>query len=67
MPKFLHVAQIFNFCTFFQTFISDFKHIVLSCLEELPVLPYVVGNYEMSSFQTTLNRRQIPLVTPDMS
>jgi len=66
MPKFLHVAQIFNFCTFFQTFISDL-HIVLSCLEELPILPYVVGNCEMSSFQTILNRRQIPLVTPDMS
>ena len=67
MLKFIHVAQISNFRTFLADFNPDFKHIVLSCLDELIGLPYMVRKLEMSSFQSKLNQSNIPLVTLDMS
>jgi hypothetical protein len=65
MPKILHAAWISNFCTFLQIFIYDFKHLVLSRLDELLGVPYMVRKLEISSFQTNLNRRQIPPLAPN--
>ena len=48
MLKFLHVAQISNFCMFFAYLSYDFKHVVLSRL-------YIVDKFHMSSFQPNLN------------
>jgi hypothetical protein len=50
MLKFLHVARISNFCIFFTDLSPDFKHIVLSYLDELLNLRYVVEKLQMSSF-----------------
>lgn len=55
MLKFLHVAQIFNF----HTFLTDFQ--------ELLGLPYMVGNFEMSSFHKNLHHNKLLLVAPDIS
>jgi hypothetical protein len=67
MLKFLNVVRIFNFHIFLVDFSLDFKHVVLSCLDELPCLLYMVEILEMSSFQHNLNRRKTPLVPLDMS
>jgi len=48
-----------------QIFIYDFKHLVLSRLDELLGVPYMVRKLEISSFQTNLNRRQIPPLAPN--
>jgi hypothetical protein len=43
MLKFLHVARIFNFRIFLADLSHDFKHVVLSHLNELLGLQYIVG------------------------
>jgi hypothetical protein len=60
MLKFLHVAQISNFCMFLADLNHDFKHVVLSRL-------YIVDKFYMSSFQPNLNWNRIQLVVLDMS
>jgi len=67
MLKFIHVTLISNFHTFLTDFSPNFKHIVLSHLDELLVLPYMVENLEMYNFQTNLNCSKILLVLLDMS
>jgi hypothetical protein len=68
MLKFLHVAWIFNFCIFLTDLSHDFKHVVLSRLDELlGLLRYIVGKFQMSSFYPNFNRSQIPPVALDMS
>jgi hypothetical protein len=37
-------------CTFFVDFSPDFKHVILSCMDELLSLPYMVEKLEMFSF-----------------
>jgi hypothetical protein len=46
---------------------SNFKHVVLSRLNELLGLQYIVGKIQMSSFYPNFNRSKIPLVALDMS
>jgi hypothetical protein len=67
MLKFLLVARISNLCTFLVEFNLDFKHVVLSRLDELLCLPYMIENLKISSFQRNLNCNKIPLVAPNMS
>ena len=67
MLKFFHVARIFNFCIFLTDLSPDFKHVILSHLDELLGLQYVVGMFQMSSFYRNFNRSKIPPVTLDMS
>jgi len=66
MLKFLHIAWISNFRTFLIDFGHDFKHVVLSHVDELLALPYKVGKLEMSSFYPNLNRSKIPPIALDM-
>jgi len=66
MLKFLHVAWISNFHIFLVDFSPDFKHVVLSFLDELLNLPYMVGKPEVSSFQPNLNGRNITLISLNM-
>jgi hypothetical protein len=47
MLKFLDIARISNFCTFLTDSSSDFKHVILSCLNELLDLPYIVGDWDV--------------------
>jgi hypothetical protein len=50
MLKFLHVARISNF-TFLVDFSLNFKkHVILSHLDVLLGLPYMIENIDMSSF-----------------
>jgi hypothetical protein len=67
MLKFIHVVRISNFHIFLTNFSTNFKHIVLSHLDELLVLQYMVENLEMYSLQTNLNCSKISLVALDMS
>lgn len=67
MLKFLHVARISNFHTFLVDFNLDFKHVIVSCLDELLDLPYIVEKNDMSSFQPNLNHNKISPIAPDMS
>jgi len=50
MLKFLHVARNSNFCIFLADLNPDFKHVVLSCLDELLGLRYMIEKFQMSSF-----------------
>jgi hypothetical protein len=43
MLKFLHIAQMFNFCIFLAYLSLDFKHVVLSRLDKILGLRYMVG------------------------
>ena len=45
MLKFLHVARIFNFRIFLSDLSPDFKHVVLSHLDELLGLQYMVEKF----------------------
>jgi hypothetical protein len=67
MLKFLHVARISNFRIFLADLSPDFKHVVLSRLDELLDLQYMVGKLQMSNFQPNFNRSKLLLVAPDMS
>jgi hypothetical protein len=67
MVKFLHVAWISNFCIFLADLSADFKHVILSRLDELLGLRYIVGKFQMSSFYPNFNRSKIPPVALDMS
>jgi hypothetical protein len=67
MLKFLNVSQIFNFRMFLINFSPDFKHVVLSRLDKLLGLSYIVGKFEMSSFQPNLNRNKISHVASYIS
>jgi hypothetical protein len=67
MLKFLHVARISNFRIFLADLSPDFKHVVLSRLDELLGLQYMVGKLQMSNFQPNFNRSKLLLVAPDMS
>ena len=49
------------------SFSPDFKHVVLSRLDELLGLRYIVGKFQMSSFYLNFNRSKIPHVALDMS
>jgi hypothetical protein len=55
---FAHSWQIFSF---------DFKHVIISRLDELLGLLYMVGKLEMSSFQNNLNRSKVPPIAPNIS
>ena len=66
MLKFLYVARISNFFPFLQIFSSDIKHFVLSYLDELLSLPYMVGKLEMSNFQPNFNHGKISPTSPDV-
>jgi hypothetical protein len=67
MLKFLHVAWISNFCIFLADLSPDFKHAVLSYLDELLDLRYIVGKFQMSSFYPNFNRSKISPVALNMS
>jgi hypothetical protein len=67
MLKFLHVSRISNFYIFLADFSSNFKHVVLSHMDELLGLLYMVGKLEMSSFQPNLSGRKMSHVAPNMS
>ena len=67
MLKLLHVAWMSNFCIFLAYLSPDFKHVVLSRLDELLGLRYTVGKFQMFSFYPNFNRSKIPLITLDMS
>jgi hypothetical protein len=47
MLKLFYGAQISNFYIFLADFSFDFKHIVLSRLDELLGLTYMVGNLDV--------------------
>jgi len=53
--------------TFFADFSPDFKHLILSRLDELLSLLYMVEKLEMFSFQPSSNHRTIPPVALDMT
>jgi len=59
MLKFLHIAWIFNFCILLADLSSDFKHVVLFCLDELLGLRYIVGKFQMFSFYSNFNQSKI--------
>jgi hypothetical protein len=67
MLKFFHVARISNFRIFLTDLSINFKHVILSCLDELLCLRYMVGKFQMSSFQLNFNCSKIQLVAPDTS
>jgi hypothetical protein len=67
MLKLLHIAWIFNFCIFLADLSPDFKHVVLSRLDELLGQWYIVGKFQMFSFYPNFNRNKIPPVALDMS
>jgi hypothetical protein len=48
-------------------FSPDFIHVILSYLDELISIPYMVENLEIYSFHLNFNRNKIPLVAPYMS
>jgi hypothetical protein len=66
MLKFLYTARISNFRTFMTNFSLYFKHVVLSHLDKLLGLSYMVGNIEISSFYPNLNHNTIPPIVADM-
>ena len=59
MLKFLLIARIYNFCMFLADLSLDFKHVVLFRLYELLGLQYIVGKFQISSFQPNLNWNKI--------
>jgi hypothetical protein len=63
MLKFIHVVWISNF----YIFLADFKHVVLSRLNELLGLWYIAGKFQISSFYLNFNRSKITPLTLDMS
>jgi len=67
MLKFLHIAWISNFCILLADLSSDFKHVVLSRLDELLGLRYTVGKFQMFSFYPNFNQSKIPPVALDVS
>ena len=67
MLKFFYVAWIFNFCIFLVDLSYDFKHVVLSYLDELLGLWYIVEKFQMSNFYPNFNRSKISPVTLDIS
>jgi hypothetical protein len=68
MLKLLNVTRISHFCTLMADFSSNFKPInILSYLDELLSLQYMVRKLEMSSFHHNLNRIKSPPVALDMS
>jgi hypothetical protein len=67
MLKFFHVARIFNFCIFLADLSPDFKHVVLSRLNELLSLRYIVEKFQMSNFYPNFNRSKISPVALDIS
>jgi hypothetical protein len=66
MLKFLHGARISNFRIFLADLSPDFKHVVLSRLDVLLALQYMVGKLQMSSFQPNFNRSKFPPVAPNI-
>jgi hypothetical protein len=67
MLKSIPIARISNFCMFLAYLSIDFKHVVLSRLYELLGLQYIVGKFQIFSFQPNLNWNKIQLVAPNMS
>jgi len=67
MLKFLHVAWISNFRKFLAYLSPDFKHIILSYLDEWLGLRYIFREFQMSSFYPNFNRNKIPPIALDMS
>jgi len=66
MLKFLHVAWMSNFCIFLADLSPDFKHVVLSCLDKLLGLRYMVEKLQMSSFYPNFNWSKIASVALNM-
>jgi hypothetical protein len=67
MFKFLHVAWISNFYIFLADLSLDFIHVILSHLDELLGLRYMVGKLQMSCFHPNFNHITISPVAPDIS
>jgi hypothetical protein len=67
MLKFLHVAQISNFRIFLANLCSDLKHVVLSHLDELLGLRYMVEKLQMFSFLPNFNCIKSPPIALDIS
>jgi hypothetical protein len=67
MLKFLHVTWISNFRIFLINLSPDFKHVILSHLNKLLNLQYMVRNLQMFSFHHNFIRGKIPPVAPDIS
>jgi hypothetical protein len=67
MLKFLYVVRVFNFRIFLTDLSPDFKHVILSRLDKLLGLRYIVGKLQISSFQPNFNRNKIPPIAPYMS
>jgi hypothetical protein len=66
MLKFLYIARISNFRTFMTNFSFYFKHVILSHLDKLLGLSYMIGNIEISSFYPNLNHNTIPPIVANM-
>jgi len=49
------------------SFSPNFKHVILSYLNELLDLQYIVGKFQKYSFYPNFNRSKIPPVTLNMS
>jgi len=49
------------------SFSPNFKHVILSHLNELLDLQYIVGKFQKYSFYPNFNRSKIPPVTLNMS
>jgi hypothetical protein len=67
MLKFLYVAWIFNFYIFLANLSHNFKHVVLSRLDELLGLWYIIEKFQMSNFYPNFNRSKISPVALDIS
>jgi len=67
MLKFLYVTQIFNFRIFLAHLSPDLKYVVLPYLDALLDLRYMIGKFQISSFQPNFNCGKIPSVALDMS
>jgi len=67
MLKLLYATQIFNFRIFLTYLSPDLNHVVLPYLDALLNLRYMVGKFQISSFQPNFNCGKIPPVALDMS
>jgi hypothetical protein len=65
--KSLHATWISNFRIFFVNLSPGFKYVILSRLNELLELQYMVEELQSSTFQPNFNRCKISPVALDMS
>jgi hypothetical protein len=62
----LATQSLFHFCTLVAGSRSNFNHIILSHLDELVGLPYIIRKVNMSSFHPNWNFIQNPPAALDM-